>query len=159
MTLKLNLGSGKYNLGDYINIDAVKQTEDTVVGNILNLDYKDSTVDVISSSHVIEHLTTPELDRFFYECHRMLKIGGQLEIIAPCMATVISKYCKGEVNIKYLHDFLFALHEHEYDFHKQGIYKEKLELLCAKYKFKIVKLTTQDRAMSKYELILKVVKE
>lgn len=159
MSLKLNLGSGKNNIDTYINIDAVAHTPTTLVGDILNLDYKDSTVTAISSWHVVEHLTVPELDRFFSECNRMLKIGGELEIVAPCMLTAINEYYKGNINIEYLHNFLFALHKHTYDFHKQGIYKEKLEALCDKHNFKIKCLNTRNKVGSNYELVLLAIKE
>ena len=54
--MKLNLGSGQDNKEGYINIDAVGHTSDTVIGNILHLDYADGSIDKIQSHHVIEHL-------------------------------------------------------------------------------------------------------
>lgn len=155
--LKLNLGSGKDNKEDYINIDAVKHTEATVVGDILNLDYEDNTVDIIFSSHVIEHFTKSELNRFFSESARMLRNKGELEIIAPCMNSAIADYCAGNISISYLHDFLFACQNHVYDFHKQGIYREKLEALCEEYGFILTDLYNQSRDHSKYELVMKAI--
>ena len=152
--MKLNLGSGLRNLKGYINIDAVKQTPDTVVGNLLELDYVDNSIDEIYSEHVIEHFTRPELDRYFSESKRMLKPSGKFVIIAPSIIKVLERFNKGEVDINYIDSFLFARHLHEYDFHKQSIYKEKLIMLCDKHGFKITKLEYQDRNFSKNEIVL-----
>ena len=156
--MKLNLGSGKRDLEGYVNIDAVKQTEETVIGDVLNLTYQDNSIDEIFSEHVVEHLTRPELNRFFSESKRMLKSGGKLHIIAPCITSAIEYYNEGKEDINWLDNFLFALHKHEYDFHKQSIYKEKLEMLCDKHGFKIEKLYYQDRSFSENEIVLEAVK-
>ena len=152
--MKINLGSGKRDLEGYTNIDAVKQTNNTVIGDLLNLNYENNSVDEIFSEHVIEHFTKNELDRFFSECKRVLKIGGKLNIIAPSMVSAIDQYVKGEIDIVYLENFLFALQLHEYDYHKQGIYKEKLEMLCNKHGFEIIEILYQDRDFSKNEIVL-----
>ena len=152
--MKLNLGSGKMNLPGYINIDVVKQTEDTVVADVLNLDYEDSSIEEIYSEHMVEHFDRAELDRFFSESRRMLINGGKFVIIAPSIITAINKYNKTEMDINYLDEFLFALHLHEYDYHKQSIYKEKLEMLCDKYDFEIESIRYQDRDVSSSEIVL-----
>ena len=152
--LKLNLGSGKKELDGYINIDAIKHSDTTIVADILNLDYSDNSVDEIYSEHVVEHLDKNELDLFFSEASRMLKLGGKLQIIAPSMRSVILAYVNKEININYLDNFLFALHEHKYDFHKQGIYKEKFEKLCNKYNFKIINISYRSTTVSNYEIFM-----
>lgn len=42
---------------------------------------KDNSVDELFVSHYIEH--TPDLIKFMDECHRILKPGGKLSIVAP----------------------------------------------------------------------------
>ena len=138
--MKLNLGSGKRNKVGYVNIDAIKHTDETIVGNILKLEYPNNSVDKILSSHVIEHLNKKEINTFFSECHRMLKINGELEIIAPCMLTIIKHFNNKTIDINYLDNFLYARHLHDYDYHKQGIYKEKLMLLCEINKLNVVEI-------------------
>lgn len=162
--LKLNLGSGKRPMEGWQNIDAVKHTEETIVGDILNLLYKDESIEEIFSEHVIEHLDRNEANRFFSECNRMLKIGGLLEIVAPDMVGVINRFYNkqpfGEYNtqlvdVDVLDNFLFALHKHPYDYHKQGIYKEKLERWCAEHNFEVVELRCQGQPHSENEIYLK----
>lgn len=161
--MKLNLGSGKRPMTDYVNIDAIKQTLETVVGDILNLEYPDNSIEKIYSEHVIEHLTKPELEVFFNECYRTLIVGGKLELIAPDFVKVINKYNNKEkfgplyprlVNVEFLDDFLYGTHLHPYDYHKQLIYKEKLEQLCNKHKFIVEKIWYQDRDHSENEICL-----
>lgn len=165
--MKLNLGSGERPLINYVNIDAIKHTDETVIGDILNLNYPDNSIDAIFSEHVIEHLDKPELDRFFSECQRLLKEGGKLELIAPDFIKVIHKYINKEkfgiynsqlVDIEFLDSLLYGPQRHPYDYHKQSIYKEKLETLCSKHKFKIVKIYYQDRIHSENEICLSAIK-
>jgi len=152
--MKLNLGSGKKNLDGYINIDAVLHTKDTVVGDILNLKYKDNTVDEIYSEHVIEHLDRNELSRYFSEAYRMLKLGGKLIIVAPSIIKILDNFNDNKIGIDDLDNFLFALHLHTYDYHKQSIYKEKLERLCMENNFNIIRIYYQDRDFSSNEIVL-----
>lgn len=161
--MKLNLGSGKRPMADYINIDAVKHTPETVVADILHLNYPDNSVERIFSEHVIEHLDKPELEIFFSECRRMLVNSGELELIAPDFVKTIHKYVNKEmfgpncpivVDINFLDGLLYQGQEHLYDYHKQGIYKEKFERLCAKYNFEIIRIWYQDRPHSENEICL-----
>lgn len=151
--MKLNLGSGKRNLVDYVNVDAIKHTESTVVGNILSLVYDDSAIEEIYSEHVIEHLDRNELDLLFKECRRVLAPKGKLTFVAPCLVSTIQDYVDGLIDIEYLDNFLFALHEHKYDYHKQGVHEYKLRALCAKYNFEIVSITNQTRGRER-EIVL-----
>lgn len=161
--MKLNLGSGKRPIADYENIDVVKHTPNTIVGDILHLDYSNNSIEKIFNEHVIEHLDKPELDKFFNECNRMLMVGGELELIAPDFLKVIDKYKNKEffgphvstiVDVDFLDDFLYGPHRHLYDYHKQSIYKKKLERLCTKYNFEILNIWFQDRPHSDNEICL-----
>ena len=94
--MKLNLGSGKRSMSGYENIDAIKHTPNTIVGNILCLNYLDNSVERIFSEHVIEHLDKNELEKFFSECRRMLVVGGELDLIAPSFLTILNKFYTNE---------------------------------------------------------------
>ena len=152
--IKLNLGSGKRNQEGYTNIDAVKRTEETVVGNILELTYEDASIDEIFSEHMIEHLTKNEFDHFFSECSRMLKSGGKLALYAPCIVSAINSYNKGDWPIAQLEEFLYAEHLHEYDYHRHGIYEEKLRRMCTKYNFAVDSIEHRDTTWSLNEIVL-----
>jgi predicted SAM-dependent methyltransferase len=158
MAIYLNLGSGKRNREGYINIDAIQHTPETVVGDILKLQIEDGSVDAVFSEHVLEHLTKNELELFFHTANRVLKTGGELEIIVPCLKTWINRYVKGEIDIDILENFLYGPQLHPYDFHKQGMYDDKLKKICTIYGFEIKELKYQDRPHSNWEIYLKAVK-
>ena len=158
MGLNLNLGSGNRNIEGYVNIDAVKQTEETVLGDILHLTYEDGSVDKIFSEHVIEHLDRADVERFFSECSRMLKKGGDLEIIVPCWRTWISRYVKGEIDMTTLDLFLYGPQLHPYDFHRSAMFNEKLIELYNRHGFGNGAIWYQDRPHSMWEIHLTAVK-
>lgn len=151
--LKLNLGSGKRNLDGFINIDAIEHTPQTVVGDILDLDYEDNVATELYSEHVIEHLDRKQLDLFFKECKRLLSFNGTMTIVGPCLLNTIQDYVDGLIDIVYLDNFMYALHEHEYDYHKQAIFKEKFEMLCERHKLNIIDIKYQTRERER-EIVL-----
>ena len=55
-------------------------------------DYADNSVDVIYSSHTIEHLTYNEGAFVFKESFRVLKPGGIIRIIVPDFAVTVQTY-------------------------------------------------------------------
>ena len=157
--MNLNLGSGERNREGYVNIDAVKRTDETIVGDILHLEYADGSVDKIFSEHVIEHFNRADLEIFFSECHRMLKQGGEIEFIAPCIKTWIQRYINGEIDIIHLDLFLYGPQLHPYDFHRVGIFNEMLIPLCERHGFEIVELIYQNRLHSPWEVYLRATKK
>ena len=55
---------------------------------------KSSTVDLVYSSHMIEHLDSKEMQSFFEECKRVLKPNGYLRIVVPDFDYLIDIYNK-----------------------------------------------------------------
>ena len=47
------------------------------------LKFPDNSVDVIFSSHFLEHLTKAECDRFLKECYRIMRPGAYIRIVVP----------------------------------------------------------------------------
>lgn len=82
--LKLNLGSGRRNIGnDWVNVDKYQHPNVKVVYdlNFMPYPFKDESVDQIYMNHVLEHLENPY--EVMLECYRILKFGGTIEIIVP----------------------------------------------------------------------------
>ena len=66
---------------------------DIVYGDILKgLPLDDSSVEVIYSSHVLEHLDRQEVEQYLKEAWRLLCPGGILRIVVPDLAMIIDKY-------------------------------------------------------------------
>jgi SAM-dependent methyltransferase len=63
-------------------------------GKATRLPFKDSTVDVVYSSHMLEHLDREDAVAFLAECRRVLKPGGWLRIAVPDLEQLIHAYLK-----------------------------------------------------------------
>lgn len=55
------------------------------------------SVDIIYSSHTLEHLSRSEGDLFLAECARVLKSGGTIRIVVPDLAALVEQYHLGGV--------------------------------------------------------------
>ena len=88
----LNLGSGNWSLDGWTNLDypsewyANAQKNHKIVPYDIrndNIPFEDNYVDIIYSSHVIEHIENIHIQRMFDECYRVLKTGGGVRITCP----------------------------------------------------------------------------
>jgi predicted SAM-dependent methyltransferase len=50
----------------------------------------DASVDVVYTSHTLEHLSKNEGISFLMECHRVLKVGGLIRIVVPDLKAIVS---------------------------------------------------------------------
>jgi len=164
--VRLNIGSGSEAdvLGEWTNVDVIPGDGVDVVADCRHLPYEDESVDAIRSSHMVEHLTKPELTEFAAECFRVLRPGGQLEVLAPALDRFVEAYYERRNQesidlenvsispIDWLDNALFARHLHETDFHKQGIYGAKL--LRTFNQFTSHHVQPQDRPCSLYEILM-----
>ncbi len=57
-----------------------------------HIPYADGTVDVIYSSHMIEHLDRLDARSFLAECRRVLKPGGILRVAVPDVSLTVRDY-------------------------------------------------------------------
>ena len=87
----LNLGSGPTKgKNHWTNVD--------LYGADINCDLrkgipmKENTVDKIYTSHMFEHIPFKELKKFIKECHRVLKVGGELSVCVPNARFFIDAY-------------------------------------------------------------------
>ena len=54
--------------------------------------FKNNSVDVIYTSHMLEHLSRNSANHFIKECKRVLKKGGVLRIVVPDIKKIIDDY-------------------------------------------------------------------
>jgi len=105
--LKLNLGCFKdcFYFG-WVNIDIIdlKQFSDEQQYVFLQHDvttglpYGDNEADIISSSHLLEHLTREQGEALLKECHRVLKPNSFFRISIPDTKTITQKYLDGNIS-------------------------------------------------------------
>ncbi|MBU2473098.1 class I SAM-dependent methyltransferase [Patescibacteria group bacterium] len=78
----INLGSGPRKIReDIINVDFYPFTNVHIVADIVNLPFKDNSVDVIINESVLEHIKNPQT--IVKEMYRILKPGGLIYVTVP----------------------------------------------------------------------------
>ena len=119
--MKINLGCGSQTPGGWINVDYALGARLMRVPlfrrlnqrfRFFNLSWNDSvfihdltktfpwdsgSVDVIYSSHTLEHFTRENGVRFLKECHRVLKRSGSIRIVVPDLAHIVQAYLDGQI--------------------------------------------------------------
>lgn len=118
---KLNLGCGNQTPENWINVDYSLGAKIFKISffsflnkklKLLNIDWNkdiflhdlrkkfpwsNNSVDIIYSSHTLEHLNKQEGYRFLQECYRVLKKEGTIRIIVPDLKEIIAKYTEGKI--------------------------------------------------------------
>jgi SAM-dependent methyltransferase len=64
--------------------------------------FADNSVDVIYTSHTIEHLTYDEAAFVFKECFRVLKMGGLIRVIVPDLSVMVNSYINNRTQAPHL---------------------------------------------------------
>ena len=99
--VKVHLGPGRHNyLEGWINVDAnLLSAKIDVWSNVLHgLPFRDETVDVFYSHHVIEHLPDRDLPSHFREMYRCLKPGGAIRVGGPNGDSAARKLIEGDAD-------------------------------------------------------------
>jgi SAM-dependent methyltransferase len=104
LKVQLGPGQGKY-LAGWCNVDANLFTAKIDVWADLRyrLPFRDNTVDVFYSHHVIEHLPDQLLPFHFGEMYRCLKPGGFIRVGGPNADAAMQQYLAG--NMDWFGDF------------------------------------------------------
>ncbi|MGB3509686.1 MAG: methyltransferase domain-containing protein [Microcoleaceae cyanobacterium] len=134
-TIKLNLGCGDRAITDWINVDYfIGARLSTIPGfswlnkkiklfdlewdrNILIHDlttifpWKNETVDIIYSSHTLEHLNKEQGELFLSECYRVLKKNGIIRIVVPDLKSFVEHYLTGDILAENFVKNLYVLYE------------------------------------------------
>ncbi|MEN9233089.1 MAG: methyltransferase domain-containing protein [Gloeomargarita sp. DG02_4_bins_56] len=95
MALYLNLGCGNRYVRseDWLNADFAVHTPGIVAIDLREkLPFPDNSFALIYHSHVLEHLTCADAEKFLCECQRVLKPGGILRIVVPDLENIIREY-------------------------------------------------------------------
>jgi predicted SAM-dependent methyltransferase len=89
----LNLGCGEIYHSDWINIDYSSNSQFVLEYDLTKgIPKGDQSIDVVYHSHVLEHFTKDQAEKFLLECHRVLKPNGVIRIVVPDMQYSIKEY-------------------------------------------------------------------
>lgn len=119
--MKLNLGCGSRVPDGWINVDyalgarlakaPIFRVMNRRLG-LFNLDWNerihihnltkkfpwaDSSIDVVYSSHTLEHFTKEDGRMFLAECHRVLRKNGIIRIVVPDLRYIVDEYIAGRI--------------------------------------------------------------
>jgi predicted SAM-dependent methyltransferase len=93
----LNLGCGQQYHNDWTNIDFYK-SPNIIDHNLLKgIPFIDNEFDVVYHSHLLEHFSKSDGEKFIKECFRVLKPGGIIRIAVPDLEEIVKNYF---VNLK-----------------------------------------------------------
>lgn len=95
--IKLNVGSGpRWNKEGWHRLDykiaGQTGTSPLVLGTAEKMELADSSVDIIFSSHMVEHIPQCRLPLVFAEFWRVLKPGGLVRLLTPDLKKLASAY-------------------------------------------------------------------
>jgi predicted SAM-dependent methyltransferase len=91
----INLGCGWHfsNRPEWTNLDFEATGEGVIVHNLLKgIPYPDQFFDLVYHSHVLEHFSKDDGEKFMDECFRILKPGGILRVAVPDLETICRNY-------------------------------------------------------------------
>jgi predicted SAM-dependent methyltransferase len=93
----LNLGCGfQYSTQpEWTNLDFVSRGEGVIAHNLMNgIPFESKTFDLVYHSHLLEHFSKEDGDKFINECFRVLRPGGIIRIAVPDLEQIVRNYLK-----------------------------------------------------------------
>ena len=120
--MKLNLGCGSQVPDGWVNVDYAPGARFTKIPffralnrklRLFDLDWNEkiyihdltkafpwanSTIDIVYSSHALEHFSREDGRRFLSECHRVLHKNGIIRIVVPDLRHDVVEYTEGRIH-------------------------------------------------------------
>ena len=129
--MKLHLGCGNKFIPGFFHIDGFDAPHIDHVCSIENLSFiEDDSVELIYSSHVLEHFKRARLPEVLKEWHRVLMPGGLIRIAVPDFESIVNVYNKYKdlsLIIGPLYggqNYLYNIHYNTFDFESMKKYLE-----------------------------------
>lgn len=126
--MKLHLGCGNRYIEGFIHVDLQKLDHIDFVSPVDKLDFiEDNSVEIVYSSHVLEHFSRHEYKAVLKEWYRVLKPGGVLRVAVPNFDAVVQYYLKKDDDMELiLGQLVGGQKTGEYDYHKMVFSKKSL---------------------------------
>jgi len=127
MLKKLNLGCYNKQLPGFINVDVRSEVNPDVCDDVIKLDkFQKESIDLIYSSHVLEHFSYKDTDIALGRWFEILKKGGVLRLAVPDLEAVFAHYFYHK-DLQALKHMLYGSQRHDFDFHYNGWTFESLK--------------------------------
>lgn len=89
---RLNVGSGRYPLRYFTNLDMDESMPAQVHATVPPLPFEDNHFDAIWACHFLEHLEHDKAQEFMAECYRVLTPSGTLGLVVPDTRLIMRRY-------------------------------------------------------------------
>ncbi len=141
--LALDIGSGEAPIEGFVHVDVRPLPHVEIVIDLLKkpLPFGDGEVDMIYSSHFLEHIPFREIDRILSDWVRVLKNGGTIEIHVPDLEVMAKKITESSIGFEELMLNMFGGQVHPWDFHICGFTYKFLEDFLTQKGMKVERLT------------------
>lgn len=137
--IKLNLGCFNKKLPGFINVDIREEVNPDVVDDAFQLDqFQENSVDLIYSSHMLEHLSFGKSYETLKRWYQILKIGGILRLAIPDVEAACKWYLEHR-NLYDVRTVFWGSQLHPFDFHYHGWDFQSLKTDLNRIGFKGVK--------------------
>jgi len=146
--MKLQLGCGTKSRPDWTNLD-VRHLPGVDIVHDLNdsLPFKDETVDEILAEDILEHFPLAATERIFNDWIRVLKRGGEIEILVPNLDKHIELYTAGKVTLERMSQMIYGGQDYAENFHFRSFNPRSVSELFKRYGLKVVSLFTPGRGI------------
>ena len=89
----LNLGCGRRIHHTWTNIDFVSKSQDVIAHDLSKgIPFPDASFNVVYHSHLLEHFSKGDAERFLRECYRVLQPEGVLRVVVPDLEQMVRTY-------------------------------------------------------------------
>lgn len=125
--LYVHLGCGPIACPGFINIDAIPLAHVHHVANVERLDMlADGSVDLVYSSHCLEHISHLQVPKVLREWRRTLKSGGILRLSVPDFEKILDIYADNGQQMESIETVLLGGQDYAFNFHKSAYDKHYL---------------------------------
>jgi predicted SAM-dependent methyltransferase len=91
----LNLGCGLTFNKQWTNVDFVSTGEGVIAHNLTKgIPFDNNSFEVVYHSHVLEHFSQKDAEKFISECYRVLKPNGIIRVAIPDLEAITRNYIK-----------------------------------------------------------------
>lgn len=135
---RLNLGSGRDYLDGWVNIDIDQDVKLDLVADLSSpFRFNTDSVDELRAYDILEHFTKEDGEFFLRECHRVLRVGGEIEIRTHSLERIIDQFSDDPWVMTH---FIYGDTSETgiYGSHKYAYTRESLNFLLKKLGFKIL---------------------
>lgn len=117
---RLYLGCNDKYIDGFVNIDILENSKADIISDVTKLnEFDNNTIDLIYSSHMIEHVSRYTYKEVLKRWYNLIKPGGIIRLALPDLLA-LSKYYVEHGNINEVRGCMFGGQVNKYDYHYWG---------------------------------------